>query len=168
LKRKSLHQEIVEETLPRFAEHLQQEDVISGYNRKSFKIKSKESFPPFVIKPDLVLVLADKKRFLVEVVNPRDPKRLMGELACVQLLGFHNLIDAALVFLLPLGPEHVNAPAKGVRLFQGGQIINDVIGSKVPSVIVSWSTREDFNYHNLKQFILNRRPSWWGIKNNST
>ena len=101
MKRKNLHQEIVEETLPRFAEHLQQEDVISGYNRENFKITFRENLTPIVIKPDIVLVLPDEKRFLVEVVNPRDPKRLMGELACVQLLGSHNLIDAAIVFLLP-------------------------------------------------------------------
>lgn len=165
--KRRLHQEIVEEILPRFAERLQQEGVISRYNRRSFAIESWESYPPFVIKPDIVLVLPEEKRFLVEVVNPRDPKRLMGELVCAQLLGFHNLIDAVIVFFLPLGPEHVNAPAKGVRLFQAGKIITDVIKSKTPTIIMSWSTREDFSYTNLKNFILSRRPSWWGIKDNS-
>jgi len=163
LKQKSLHQRVVNEILPKFSERLLQEGIISSYDRRTFKIKLKyhEDFPSFVIKPDLFLTLPDEKRFLIEVVNPRDPKRLMGELACIQFLGYHNLIDAGWVFLLPRGPESVKAPAKGLRLWQSGQFLKEVLGSKVPSAIVSWSTKEDNNYSNLKNWILGRRPSWW-------
>lgn len=164
---KNLHERIVEDVLPRFAQELQKEGVISSFNRKTFSIKLKQplqnsSFPyAFAVIPDLLLILPDKKRFLVEIVNPRDPKRLMGELASVQFLGFHDLIDAAMVFLLPRGPESVSAPDKGVRLFQGCQFIDHLFKHKVPTWIVSWSTDNDHSLSNLKSWILSRQPSWW-------
>lgn len=166
---KNLHDRIVEDILPSFAQELQKEGVISSFNRETFRIEMEQlflnsSFPAFVIIPDLLLILPDKKRFLVEIVNPRDPKRLMGELASVQFLGFHNLIDAAMVFLLPRGPESVSAPDKGVRLFQGGQFINQLFQHKVPTWIVSWSTKDDYSLSNLKSWILSRQPSWWFTK----
>jgi len=165
-KQRSAHQDVVEVTLPRFAENLKKEGVILDYNRKSFKVEGVTLLRKhtFNIRPDLLLILPDKKRFLVEVVNPKDPKRFMGEIACVQLLGSQKLIDAAIVFILPLGPEHRNAPKKGVRLSLAAAItgLPQVIHSRIPSSIVSWSTEEDFSYANLRRFILSQRPSWWG------
>jgi hypothetical protein len=163
LKRKNLHDEIVVSTLPRFAKDLKQEGVISDYSKESFKVESREDFPPLLIKPDLVLILSDRKKFVVEMVNPKDPKRFMGELASVQLLGLHDLIHGAVVFLLPLSVEHPKAPAKGVRLWQSSRI-GEVIRYEVPSVIISWSVKEEYNYNNLKNWILHRQPSWWAYK----
>jgi hypothetical protein len=161
-----MHQRIVEKTLPQFAENLKREGVVSDYNRKSFAVKGITLLEKHTlsIRPDLLLVLPDRKRFLVEVVNPKDPKRLMGEITCVQLLGSQKLIDAAVVFILPLGPEHPSAPKKGVRLSLAAAVtgLEGVICGKVPAVTISWSTKENFSYANLKNFILNRRPSWWG------
>jgi len=163
LKRKNLHDEIVGSILPRFAKDLKQEGVISDYSKESFRVESHKDFPPLVIKPDIVLILPDRKKFEVEVVNPKDPKRLMGELASVQLLGLYDLIQGALVFLLPLSVEHPKAPAKGVRLSQSSRI-DEVIRYEIPSVIVSWSVKEENNYSNLKGWILSRQPSWWAYK----
>jgi len=163
----ALHHQVVGVTLPQFAEKLKEENVISEYHRNTFQIRLDRSSEVFEsarelkIKPDLVMTLPDKKNFLVEIVNPREPKRLMGELACIQLLGFHHLVDAAMVFLLPLGVESVEAPAKGMRLWQGGQVADEAVKNCIPSSIASWSTREDFNYSNLKSWIMSRQPSWW-------
>jgi len=137
------------------------EGVISDYSKESFRIESREDFPALVIKPDIVLILPDGKKFVVEVVNPRKPKRFMGELASVQLLGLYDLIHGAFVFLLPLSVEHPKAPAKGMRLWQSSRI-GEVIRYEIPSVLVSWSVTEDYSYSNLKNWILSRRPSWWG------
>jgi len=163
LSKASLHAEIVGSTLPRFAESLKKEGVISDYSTESFTIESSRDFPPLVIKPDIVLVLPDGKKFVVEVVNPKDPKRLMGELASVQLLGLYDLIQAAFVFLLPLSVEHPKAPAKGVRLDHSDRV-SDVIRREIPCVIASWSVTEDYSYSNLKNWMIHRQPSWWAYK----
>lgn len=170
MSKKSMHQSIVEKTLPRYAENLKSEGVISDYTRKCFRVKGVTLLTKheFIIKPDLLLILPDAKRFLVEIVNPKDPKRLMGEIACVQFLGSQKLIDAALVFLLPLGPEHPVAPNKGVRISLASTIsmgaTTGVIASKIPSMVTSWSSgtsEEECNYGNLKSWIMDRKPSWW-------
>jgi hypothetical protein len=165
-QKKSLHDKIVDEILPRFAKSLKNEGVISDFNRKTFKVKGVRLLKEhtFSIKPDLLLILPDGKKFLVEIVNPRDPKRLMGEMVCVQLLGYQKLIDASVIFILPLGPEHPSAPNKGTRLSLVGTISNfpsQIIPSQIPSMTISWSTREDFSYSNLKNFIKMRKPHWW-------
>lgn len=166
MSKKSIHQDVVEMILPRFAEDLKREGVISDYNRKSFRVEGVTLIEKhtFSIRPDLLLILPDGKRFLVEIVNPKDPKRFMGEIACVQLLGSQKLIDAAIVFILPLGPEHPTAPKKGVRLSLAALVtgLQQVVNSKIPAVTISWSTNQDASYVNLKNFILSRRPSWWG------
>lgn len=82
MSNKSVHDSIVEKTLPRFAENLKREGVISDYTREVLRVKG-VALPKerkFTIKPDLLMILPDAKRFLVEIVNPKDPKRLMGEL----------------------------------------------------------------------------------------
>ena len=165
-RKESMHQHVVETILPSFAENLKNEGIISDYNRKSFRVEGVTLLRKhtFTIRPDLLLILPDKKRFLVEAVNPRDPKRFLGEITCVQLLGSQKLIDAAIIFILPLGPEHPSAPEKGVGLSLAAAItgIQQVISSKIPTEILSWSTNEDFSYANLKNFILSRRLSLWG------
>jgi hypothetical protein len=163
--KKTLHEEVVEVILPRFAENLKKEGVISDYNRKSFRVEGVTLIKKhtFRIRPDLLLILPDRKRFLVEIVNPRDPKRFMGEVVCVQLLGLQKLIDAAIVFVLPLGPEPPSAPKKGIRLSLAALVtgLHQVINSKIPEMTISWSTNEN-SYINLRAFILDRRLSWWG------
>lgn len=76
MTKKSMHQDIVEATLPRFAKNLKREGIISDYNRKSFRLEGVTLIRKhtFKIRPDLLLILPDRKRFLVEIVNPKDPK----------------------------------------------------------------------------------------------
>jgi hypothetical protein len=158
-----LHETIVAKTLPRFAERLKKESLVSDYNRDSLHVKIKHfnETHMFNVKPDLVLVLPDKAKFLIEIVNPRDPKRLLGEIVYLQILGSRRLIDAGIIFLLPLGPEHSTAPMKGLRLSFTSIAtgMEQIISTKIPCDVASWSTTEENNYANLRGSI-NHRPKF--------
>lgn len=151
LVKKSRHQLLVEETLPRFADDLQREGVIARYHRKRFDIDSFKCFAPFKIRPDLVVVLSDGRQFLVEIVPQRDIKRFLGELTCVQVLGRQRRVDAAIVFLLP--KVESNVPTTGIRLLPSRKV-SAVLPQMTPSMVFLWSPREDFTYHNLKTAIM--------------
>jgi hypothetical protein len=151
LVKKSRHQLLVEETLPRFAEDLRREGVIVRSHRRRFNIDSFKCFAPFTIKPDLVVVLADERQFLVEIVPQRDIKRFLGELTCIQFLGRQRTVDAAIIFLLPKDRAS-KVPAMGVRLLPSRKV-SAVLPQKTPSMVFLWSTREDFTYNNLKTAI---------------
>ncbi len=156
----SLHETIVAKTLPRFVERLKKERLVSDYNRDSFHVEIKHfnETHMFNIKPDLVLVLPDKAKFLIEVVNPRDPKRLLGEIVYLQILGSRRLIDNGIIFLLPLGSEHPTAPMKGLRLSFTSLAtgLEQIVSTKIPCDIASWSTTEENNYVNLRGSIIYR------------
>jgi len=80
------HSEIVTKVLPSLAEKLRGEGVISSYDRRPFRIQLFDDTPAFRINPDLVLYMPDERKVLIEVANPRDPKRFIGELLYPQIL----------------------------------------------------------------------------------
>jgi len=80
------HSEIVTKVLPSLAEKLRGEGVISSYDRRPFMIQLFDDKPAFRINPDLVLYMPDERKVLIEVANPRDPKRFIGELLYPQIL----------------------------------------------------------------------------------
>jgi len=86
MQRENLHDKIVGTILPNFAEKLKQEAVICSYDRKPFRISLFEDRPPIKIVPDLVIHLPDGKKVLVEIANPRDPKRFLGEMVYPRIL----------------------------------------------------------------------------------
>jgi len=100
---RSLHEKIAGEILPQCAERLKREGVISAYyvDTKQFEIFPIKDSEPVTIRPDLVLCLADKRKVAVEVANPRDPKRFVGELISPHFLVSSKKVDAAIVFVLP-------------------------------------------------------------------
>lgn len=153
-----LHNRIVNGVLPRFAEKLKIEGLVSNYNRSSFNINADHFAEKFFfsIRPDLVLILRDDAKFLIEIVNSRDPKRLLGEIVYAQILGSHKLIDGGILFLLPTGPEHSTAPKKGMRLSFTSIAtgMDQIISTKIPCTIASWSATEENNYVNLKSAIM--------------
>lgn len=149
--KKSRHQLLVDETLPRFAEDLQREGIITSYHRNRFDVDTFKCFTPFKIRPDLVVVLADGRQFLVEIVPQRDIKRFLGELTCIQFLGRERTADAAIIFLLPKN-RNSKVPAMGVRLLPSRKV-SAILPQKTPSMVFLWSSREDFTYNNLKTAI---------------
>jgi len=154
----SSHREVVKDILPCFAKNLQQEGIISGYSRKTFKVQPLENFPPFTIKPDLVLNLPDGKSFLVEVANPKDPKRLMGEITCAKILGFNKIIAGALIFILPIATGHPKAHTEK-RLVLSYSISQ--VEPRTPVVVITWGGIKEADYHNLKQVILDIKRIFW-------
>jgi hypothetical protein len=77
---------IVYEVLPRFAEKLAHEGVIASFSHPRFKLWLIESIPMQEIRPDGVFTLSNGKKVLVEVVNPKDPRRFIGEIASSLML----------------------------------------------------------------------------------
>jgi len=152
---RSLHDKIIYDILPRFAEKLKQEEMISSYDREPFKIQLKKEImpdlPPLEIKPDCILYLPNGNRFLVEVVNPKDPKRFMGEIKFIHLLSEHKLIESAFLYVLPYKKKYKGVHAK--RTSQAGMITLDHKGNMKFQVLVSWAGDEDIDYFNLKSMV---------------
>jgi hypothetical protein len=150
--RTNLHNRIVEDVLPKFAQQLQKEGVISNYTRESLKIENQEVFsesffPAFVVKPDLLLILPDNKRLLVEVVNPKEPKRFIGELIYANILIHHKKITAAIFFVL--NPEKQRGYRRSISQIYVWNSLRLPKGSK----IVTWPSDEEGNvYITLKNF----------------
>lgn len=76
-KQENLHDQIVDEILPNFAQKLKVEKVISSYDRTPFKIQLFEDWAHFAIVPDLIVYLPTGEKVLVEVANPKEPKSLL-------------------------------------------------------------------------------------------
>lgn len=146
----NLYTKIVSGILPKFATNLKEEGLISNYDRNPFKIRLHEDFPPFEIRPDLVLSVSNGKRVLVEVVNPKDPKRFFGELIYPHILGSKKQIACALFFILP----HDNT-FKGIHKerMDLGRVIREFIKMTITHVMASWAPNETVNYDNLKSFL---------------
>lgn len=146
------HNRIVEEVLPKYAHQLQKEGVISSYTRKNLKIKTQEIFsrcslPPFVIKPDLLLILPDNKKLLVEVVNPEEPKRFIGELVYAKILIHFQRITAALFFVLY--PEKQGRHERSLSQIHALSFLRLPKGSRT----VTWPSEEGNVYRTLKDFV---------------
>jgi hypothetical protein len=158
LRSKGLHGEIVEKILPQFANALKKDGIISSYDRKTFKMPISEDvdthyLPPLKIKPDCVLHLPDQRKVLVEIANPKDPKRFVGELIYAQLLGYHKEIDAVVIFVLQF-PKDDKRPMRCIELRMA---LYDICEKQTHTHIITWndSNREE-NYHNLKYFLTSK------------
>jgi len=152
------HGKIVKETLPSFAERLEKEAVISAYDRHPFKIPLVEGWPPIKIIPDLVVYLPNGEKVLVEIANPRDPKRFLGEIVYPHLLRYHKKITKAIIFVLH-DLEHQKIHD---RSFSQIAILGFVFGGLAVGPIASWPRDEKTAYHNLKYLLrafLN--GEWW-------
>jgi len=150
-KQESLHGKIVREILPSFAEKLKKEGVISAYDRHPFTISPIEDRPPIKIVPDLVIHLPNREKVLVEIANPRDPKRFLGEIVYPGLLRYHKKIAKAIIFVLH-DRERQKIHDRG---FGEIVILHQIFGKLTIGRITSWPPDEKTAYHNLK-YILKR------------
>jgi len=152
--RNSLHSSVVKKALRRFAERLKSEGSILDYDFRSFKFPL-EDLRPFVIKPDLAITLRNRKKVVVEVVNPRDPKRFLGELTYISLLYYYKKIIASLVFVLPCKGEYYKRLEQ--RVVFGGMFRTFVFAPLAKpenlSMMTSWSKDEEASYGHLKAFV---------------
>jgi hypothetical protein len=144
-----LHAQIVGKTLLEFAERLREEHIISDYNHKSCAIQVFKEWQRVKIIPDIMLIMPSGDRILVEVANPRDPKRFIGELLYPRLLGYCGLISAVVMFML----DPVKQAGVQERVTQQSWMLADVFESKVPYVALPWAKSEEINYLNLESFI---------------
>ena len=143
----SLHNRIVMEILPRFAEKLKEEGLIIGSNRKPFKITRLKGTLPvevnLLINPDRVVILRDGKKVVIEIANPKDPKRFLGELEYIHTLYKNEQIALGIVFVLPPTKAHHK------RLSMAAII-------DAPFGCISWipgEGNEDKNYSHLKNML---------------
>lgn len=145
------HGKIVREILPSFAEKLKKEAVISSYDHHPFTISLVEDRPPIKIIPDLVIHLPNKEKVLVEIANPRDPKRFLGEIVYPHLLGYHKKIAKVIIFVLH-DREHQKIHDRG---FDQKTMLTQIFGRLTHTIMASWPRDEKTAYHNLK-YILKR------------
>jgi len=143
---RDLHKKIVDEILPRLAEKLKQEGIISDYNRRQEKIPF-ETLPEIKINPDLVLDLPNRKKIIIEVANPKDPKRFIGELIYPKILIYYERITAAMVFVLNPQEQkrHKRSLSEDIALHESLRMPK---GSRT----VTWPG-EDAAYGWLKHFV---------------
>jgi len=144
---RGLHGIIVYEILPRLAEKLKREGLISDYDRKQEKIEISKDFPEIRINPDLILHTSNGKKILVEVANPKDPKRFIGEVIYPKMLLWRKKITAAIVFVL--NPQEQKTHERSLsQTHMLDEFLNMPKGSKG----VTWPG-EDAAYNQLKAFI---------------
>lgn len=145
--KENLHYIIENDILPRIAERLKKEGLISSYDKKQFNIPSHDKeVKPITITPDLVLHHPNGDKILVEVANPEDPKRFVGELVYPAILKKYEQIRASLVFVIGDIKRH------GKRLTYR-HIMSEMLG-KYSSCFVSYPHNEDAVYRWLKSFIV--------------
>lgn len=101
-KQKSLHDKIVRDILPKFAQRLKTAGLISDYGtEKQFEIEITRDMKKIVIKPDLTIVVPNRGKIVVEVVNPDDAKNFIGEIVYPHILGNLGRVEAAIFLILP-------------------------------------------------------------------
>jgi hypothetical protein len=89
------------------------------------------------------------KKILVEVANPKDPKRFLGEVIYPKMLLCRKKITADLVFIL-------NPQEKGethTRSLSEIQVLYEFLTMPKGSRRVTWPTEEDEAYRMLKDFV---------------
>src|SRR5690606_18039782 len=119
----------------------------SSYDKKGFDIPSFDKEVKSVnITPDLVLHLPNGDKILVEVANPKDPKRFVGELVYPAILKKHGQIRASLVFVI--GDIKKHGRSLNLRL-----LVSEILGS-YSSRFVSYPHNEEAVYGSLKDFLL--------------
>lgn len=144
--KKSLHDIIVDDILPRVSRRLKREGLILGYDRKQFTMLSfHEEGKPMRITPDLVLYHPNGDKILVEVANPRDPKRFLGEMVYPAILKHNDQIRASLVFV-------IGDIGKHGRSLTERNILSKMLGS-YSSRLVSYPHNEDSVYRSLENLL---------------
>jgi hypothetical protein len=121
--------------------------MISDYNRKQEQIKISEYLPEIKINPDLALDLPNGKKILVEVANPKDPKRFIGEMIYPKILIYYERITAVMVFVL--NPQEQKRHKRS--LSQEIVLYKSLVLPK-GSMTVTWPG-EDEAYRALKGFV---------------
>jgi hypothetical protein len=145
------HKKIVEEILPRLAEKLKQEGIILDHDNKQIKIKN---LPEIRINPDRILHLSNGKNILVEVVNPKEAKRFIGELVYAKILIHFQRITAALFFVL--NPENQGRHERSLSQIHALSFLRLPKGSRT----VTWPSEEDKAYRTLKDFVERYTVRW--------
>jgi len=153
IEQRDSHERIVNRDLPYLAKKLKEEGVISAYNRKPFVIPTYEGGPALKIYPDLILYMPDKRKVAIEVANPKDPKRFIGEMLYSQLLGYHKKISAVIIYVIHTYKEK----KKHARSFGEIQLLHEVFEHKTPLVAMSWTSDESILYNNLKILLTSKR-----------
>ena len=149
MQQKNLHEKIVGTILPDLAEKLKKEAVICSYDRKPFAISLFKDRPPVKIVPDLVIHLPDGRKVLVEIANPRDPKRFLGEMVYPHFLGYYKRISNVIIFVL-----HDRKQQKiHDRGFDQKTMLSQIFGKLTPTIIASWTPDETIAYNNLKYIL---------------
>lgn len=138
------HREIVDKILPRMAERLKREGLISAFDKKQFKIRLFKESEPIRVNPDLVLHSPDGDKFLIEVANPEKPKRFIGEIIYPQILGNFKEIKAFFMFVLE--------PQKRRSLTQI-TLFHQIFRKQTRSRFVSWPDDREVAYRWLREFI---------------
>lgn len=156
--RKSFHDKLVGQVLPNFAGQLQQEGVISTYSRQRFKIPILEGLPEPEIRCDAIFILSNGMKILTEVVNPRDPKRFLGEFCYIRVVTWlFGDIDAALVLILGDRCSTVQIHRKRHMLL--GRALQAIWcqtitrGRSKPLLVVGWGRNVDEMYRQLKKAL---------------
>jgi hypothetical protein len=143
----------VEEVLPRFAKRLQQEGLIIDYNRNPFRISINKDFPSLPIKPDAVFIIPGNRKILVEVTNPKDPKRFLGEFCYTQILPrFQKDIVASIILTLPTSKASIKLHQKR-HLLLGPTV--QVIESPKCFWALGWHGNDEEKYHNQRATLRN-------------
>jgi hypothetical protein len=138
-----LHKKIVCDILPRLAEKLKQEGIILGHDKKQIEI---EDLLGIRINPDRILHLSNGKNILVEVVNPQNPKRFIGELMYAKIRIHYKKIIAATFFVLY--PEEHGTHRRSLSQIQPLSFLRLPKGSR----IITWPG-EDSAYRALRDFV---------------
>jgi hypothetical protein len=149
MQQEKLHEKIVGTILPAFAERLKKDGVICSYDRKPFAISLFEDSPPIRIIPDLVVHLPDRRKVLVEVANPRDPKRFLGEMVYPYLLKYHKEISRAIIYVLH-DREQQRLHDRSLVL---RTVLVEIFGRITPTAMASWPGDETIAYDNLKYVL---------------
>jgi hypothetical protein len=139
------HDKIVEE-IQLIAEKLKQEGIISDHDNKQKKIKISKDLAEIRIKPDRILHLSNGNNILVEVVNPEEPKRFIGELIYAKILIHYNKIEAAMFFVLY--PQEHRTHRRSLSQIHALSFLRLPKGSRT----VTWAG-ENEAYRSLKDFV---------------
>ncbi len=145
MPQESEHNHIVKKVLPRIAEKLKEEGIISSHDTEQIDFPLFENNKSLVIRPDRVLHLPNGDKVLVEVANQREPKRFVGEIVYPAILKKMNKIKASLVFVIG------NRKSSG-RSVKFRSMVSELVG-KYSSCFVTYPDSEDAAYDWIKHFI---------------
>jgi len=144
----NLHYIIENDVLPRIARRLKKEGLILSYDKEQFNVASfDEEVKSMTITPDLVLHCSNGDKILVEVANPEDPKRLLGEIVYPAILRQDEQIQGSIVFVIGDRKKHS-------RSLTQRHIMSKMLG-RYSSHFVSYPDNEDAVYGWLKKSTVN-------------